>query len=42
MPEFASNPVDLLKIAVLAWIGVLVINGALRAAGLAQYTTKGQ
>lgn len=41
MPEFATNPADIVKIAFLAWIGVYVINKALRAAGLSAQTTKG-
>jgi hypothetical protein len=41
MPAYATNPADLLKIVLLAFVGVALINAALRAAGLAQYTTKG-
>lgn len=32
-----TNPVDLLKIALVAFVGVWVINHALAAAGLSQY-----
>lgn len=42
MPEYATNPVDIVKIAVMAWIGVYLVNYALRAAGLAGQTTRGQ
>lgn len=41
VPAYATDPADLLKIALLAWFGVFVINKGLRAAGLASYTTKG-
>ena len=42
MPSFATSIPDLLKIAILAWLGVFLINHGLRAAGLPQYTTRGQ
>lgn len=41
MPSFATDPADLLKIALIAWAMVLLINKGLRAAGLASYTTSG-
>jgi hypothetical protein len=41
MPSYASNFMDITKIALMAWVGVFVINRGLRAAGLAAYTTKG-
>jgi hypothetical protein len=41
VPNFATEPADLLKIALMSWFGIFVINKALRAMGLAQYTTKG-
>lgn len=41
VPSYATNPIDLAKIALMGWFGVFMINKALRAAGLARYTTKG-
>lgn len=41
VPSFATDPADLLKIAILSWVMVFLINTGLRKAGLAQYTTKG-
>lgn len=41
MPAYATNPADIMKIAILAWIGVYAVNAALRAAGLVGQTTKG-
>jgi hypothetical protein len=41
MPEFAKNPADLVKIAVIGWAMIKVINMGLRSVGLASYTTKG-
>ena len=32
---------DLIKIIIMAWIGIYIINALLRRAGLAQYTTSG-
>ncbi len=32
-----NNPVDYLKIAVISWLGVFVINRLLKAAGFSQY-----
>lgn len=32
-----NNVADYLKIAVVAWVGVFVINKALSAAGMSQY-----
>lgn len=36
-----NNPADYLKVAVIAFVGVWLINRGLRAAGLTQYTTSG-
>jgi hypothetical protein len=34
-----NNPADYLKIAVIAFMTIWIINRALKAAGLSQYTT---
>jgi hypothetical protein len=41
MPSILSEPADLVKLAIFAWIGVYLINMALRKVGLASYTTSG-
>lgn len=41
MPSILSEPADLIKVFIMAWIGVYLINLALRKMGLSAYTTSG-
>lgn len=42
LPEWAGNPADWLKVAVMAFIMVYLANWALRKAGLTEFTTTGK
>ena len=42
LPAFATNLPDIVKIVIIAYLGVMLINAGLRRLGLVNYTTKGQ